>query len=328
MRLVCLPLLLALGSLANAAPSYSVVDTITIAGEPRWDYVAVDSGRHRLYVSHGTQTEVVDTRTDRLIGAVPDTNGVHGIAVADDLGLGFTSNGKDDSVTVFDLATLKPQATIKVGANPDAIVYDAATRRVVTFNGRSRDATVIDARRGEVVGTAAIGGKPEFAQVGRQGRVYFNIEDSHELAVLDIRAVKVTERHSLSPCESPTGLAMDNRQRLYSVCANKLMVISSPDGRVVGQAPIGAGPDGVVWLDGFALSANGRDGTLSLVTESAHGKFATSATIPTALGARTIAADTTTRKLYLPTADFEPAQAGGRPKPIAGTFRVLVLAVP
>jgi len=228
-----LPLLLIAVSVVAAAetPSYEVVDRIAIGGEPRWDYVYVDSGQHRIYVSHGTQTEVIDTQTDKRIGTIFGTAGVHGIAIANDLGLGFTSNGKDNTVTVFELSSLKPRSTLAVGTNPDAIVYDPASQRVVTFNGRSRDATVIDARSGEVVGTVAVGGKPEFAQIGEAGNVYFNVEDTNELAVLDPKAVKLMHRFALGPCESPTGLAIDEKHRTYSVCANKLMVVGSPEGK-------------------------------------------------------------------------------------------------
>lgn len=314
---------LSLGALA-APPSYKVIDKIAIGGEGRWDFVYVDSGQHRLYVSHGGQTEVIDTRTNRLVGTIAGTPGVHGIAVANDLGLGFTSNGRDNSVTVFDLNSLKPRATIKVGDNPDAILYDPATQRVITFNGRSKDATIVDAKRGQVIGTVAIGGKPEVADIGQDGAIYFNIEDTNEVAVLDAQAVKLTQRHSIKPCESPTGLAVDTRHRLYSVCDNNLLVVSSPEGKLLGQAPIGSGPDGVVWLDGYAISSNGGDGTLSIVGESADGKFETVATVSTAVGARTIAADAATHKLYLPTADFKPS-ADGKRQAIADTFAILVV---
>jgi len=309
---------------AFGATSYKVTHAIAINGEARWDYLYTDSAQHRLYLSHGTQTEIIDTQSEKLLATIPDTAGVHGIALAPDLGLGYTSNGKTDSITVFDLATFKTVKTIKVGTNPDAIVYVAQSGRVVTFNGRSKDATVVDAKTGEVLGTVAIGGKPEFAQIDKAGNIHFNIEDTAELASLDPKTMKLTRRISLKPCDSPTGLAIDDQQRLYSVCENKMMIVSGADDKKIAQAAIGSGPDGVAWMDGYAFSANGEDGTLSVV-ETASGKFDTVATVATASGARTIAADAAAHKLYLPTSDFKPAADGGRRQGVAGTFRILVV---
>jgi YVTN family beta-propeller protein len=323
--ILCLFALPAVIGTALAAPTYKVSNTIAISGEARWDYLYMDSEQHRLYVSHGKQTEVIDTQTNKMVGTIADTAGVHGIAVANDLGLGFTSNGRDNSVSVFDLTTLKTSNTVKVGTNPDAIVYVQQSHRVVTFNGRSKDATVIDAKTGTVVGTVEIGGKPEFAQIDKSGNIFFNIEDTSELAVLDPVALKLTHRYPLKPCDSPTGLAIDDQQRLYSVCDNKMMVISAHDGKLISHVAIGSGPDGVAWLDGAAISANGADGTISVVGENADGKFQPLSTIATATGARTIAADPATHKLYLPTSDFKPAVNGGRREGIADTFRILVL---
>jgi YVTN family beta-propeller protein len=324
-NILCLLALPIAISSAFAAPAYKVSDAIAVGGDARWDYLYMDSAQHRLYVSHGKQTEVIDTQSNKVIGTIADTAGVHGIAVADDLGLGFTSNGKDNTVTVFDLATLKVNNTVKVGTNPDAIVYVPQSHRVVTFNGRSKDATVVDAKTGTVVGTVEIGGKPEFAQVDKSGNVFFNVEDSSELAVLDPVALKLTHRYSIKPCDSPTGLTIDDQQRLYSVCENKMMVVSAHDGKLIAHATIGSGPDGVAWLDGAAISANGADGTISVVSEGPDGKFQAVSTIPSTIGARTIAADPVTHKLYLPTSDFKPAVNGGRREGIPDTFRILVL---
>jgi len=323
------PWLLALPLLAHAAPpSLATLAPIAIGGEARWDYPSVDDAAHRLYLSHATQVEVVDTRTGRLVGTVPDTPGVHGIAVAADLGLGFASDGRADTVTVFDLATLKVRATIPVGHGPDAILYDAASHRVMTFNATSRDVTLIDAAKGAVVATVPAGGKPEFADAGADGLVWFNVEDSNEMAVLDPVAARIVKRIALGPCEGPSGLAYDGHANHYAVCDNGQMAIVDADGRVVGRPSIGAGPDGVAWLDGAAFSANGRDGTISVVRETRPGHFETVETIPTAAGARTIAADRSAHRLYLPTAQFEPAVEGQRRKGIAGTLRVLVLEKP
>jgi DNA-binding beta-propeller fold protein YncE len=320
------PLLLACPLLAAAAtPTLKEVDRIHIGGEARWDYLTVDSAAHRLYVSHATQTEVIDTRTDQLVGTIADTAGVHGIAIAADLGLGFISDGKADAVTVFDLATLKTRSTVAVGNNPDAILYDPASHRVMTFNGKSHDVTLIDPTQGTVVATVAVGGKPEFAQPGAQGRVWLNVEDTNEMVELDPAQGKVVRRVPLAPCDSPSGLAVDARQRHYAVCENRQMVIVAPDGKVLGRPPIGAGSDGVAWMDDAAWSANGQDGTISVVRETKPGHFETTETIPTAAGARTIAADPATHRLYLPTAELQPAVAGARRAGVPGTFYVLVL---
>ncbi len=319
-------LLLALPFLAHAAaPSLKEVARIQIGGEARWDYLTIDSAAHRLYVSHATQTEVIDTQTNKLVGTIADTAGVHGIAIADDLGLGFISDGKADTVTVFELASLKTRSTIHVGSNPDAILYDPASRRLMTFNGKSRDVTLIDAAQGTVIAMIAAGGKPEFAQLGADGHVWFNVEDTNEMAELDPVQGKIVRRVALAPCDSPSGLAVDDRHRHYAVCENKQMVIVAPDGKVLGRSPIGAGADGVAWMDGAAWSANGRDGTISVVHETAPGRFKTTETIPTAAGARTIAADPATHRLYLPTADLQPATAGSRPVGVPGSFYILVL---
>jgi YVTN family beta-propeller protein len=320
------PWLLALPLVANAAaPSLKEVGRIPIAGEARWDYLTIDSAAHRLYVSHGTQTEVIDTQANQLVGTLTDTAGVHGIAIAADLGLGFISDGKADSVTVFDLATLKVKTTIAVGANPDAILYDAASHRVMTFNGKSRDVTLIDAAQGTVLATVPAGGKPEFAQPGADGLVWFNVEDTNEMAVLDPAQAKIVRRVALAPCDSPSGLAVDDRQRHFAVCENKQMVVVGADGKVLGRPPIGAGADGVAWMDGAAWSANGRDGTISVVRETRPGVFKTVETIATAAGARTIAADPATHRLYLPTAELQPAVAGARRVGVPGSFYILVL---
>ena len=320
------PWLVALPLLAHAAaPSLKEVARIPVGGEARWDYLTIDSAAHRLYVSHATQTEVIDTQTNRLVGTIADTAGVHGIAIAADLGLGFISDGKADAVTVFELASLKVRTSLHVGSNPDAILYDPASHRLMTFNGKSKDVTLIDAVHGSVIATVAAGGKPEFAQPGADGLVWFNVEDTNEMAALDPAQGKIVRRVALAPCDSPSGLAVDAQHRHYAVCENRQMAIVAPDGRVLGRPPIGAGSDGVAWMDGAAYSANGQDGTISVVRETTPGHFTTTETIPTAPGARTIAADPATHRLYLPTADLQPAVAGARRAGVPGSFYILVL---
>ena len=319
-------LLLAIPFVAFAAPTLKEVDRIQVPGQTRWDYLTIDSAAHRLYVSHATVTDVIDTQSDKVVGTIQETLGVHGIAIAGDLGIGFISNGKADTVTVFDLKTLKMTSTIKVGANPDAILYDPSSKRVMTFNGKSKDVTVVDAVKRMVVATVPIGGKPEFAQLGDAGKVWFNVEDTNEMAVLDPATARLVRRFSIAPCVSPSGLAVDEQLRMYAVCDNKQMVVVDANDRVLARPPIGAGSDGVAWLDGAAWSANGDDGTISVVAETTPGHFETLATIPSEAGARTIAADPATHRLYLPTAQLAPAVKGAEHRTaMPGTFHILVL---
>ncbi|HVO98017.1 MAG TPA: YncE family protein [Bryobacteraceae bacterium] len=312
-----------------AAPTYKVVNKIKVGGATRWDYAYLDSTNHRLYVSHATQTEVIDTTTDKVVGTIPDTKGVHGIAIANDLGKGFTSDGGDNDVTVFDIKTLKVLGKIKTGQNPDAIIYEPVTHRVFTFNGRSSDSTAIDAKTNNVI-TASIpvGGKPEFAQVDGKGHVFANIEDKNEIIVVDAANALVSKRYSIAPCDGPSGLAIDPKKSiLYSVCGNKMMIVSDPStGKVLATPATGPGTDGVAFDDGFAFSANGGDGTITMVDD----KFQVVATIPTTRGARTIAADQKAHKLYLPAAEFGPPAPDkdgkkGRPQPLPDSFQIVVL---
>jgi DNA-binding beta-propeller fold protein YncE len=316
-----------------APPSYKIVDKIKVGGEGGWDYIYVDSAAHRAYSSHATKAVVIDTATNKVVGEIPDTPGIHGIAVAEDLGRGFTSNGRENMVTIFDLKTLAVISKVPVnGRNPDAIIYEPVSKRVFTFNGASHDATSIDAKTGKVLATIPLDGKPEFAQVDGKGHVYVNNEDNNEIYELDAEKNTVIKHYSIAPCESPSGLALDRaKRRLYSVCENKVMVISDPDaGKVLGTAPIGTGADGVAFDEGYAFSPNGRDGTMTIVGESSPGKFEAMATIQTQLSARTIGLDPKTHKIYLPAAQFGPPEEGkdgkkGRPSIIPGSFQILVL---
>ncbi len=320
-----------------AAPTYKVVSKIKIGGGGRWDYAYLDSANHRLYVSHGTQTEVIDTTTDKLVGTIPGTNGVHGIAIADDLNRGFTSDGADNDVTVFDTKTLKiltnvgSSGKIKTGQNPDAIIYEPVSHRIYTFNGRSKDATAIDAKTGDVITSSIpVGGKPEFAQIDGKGHIYVNIEDKNEIIEIDAKSGIVSKHFSIAPCDGPSGLAIDPKARLYSVCGNKMMVVSdAATGKVLATPEIGAGPDGVAFDDGYAFSANGRDGNITMVGETSPGKFEPVATIQTQPLARTIAADSKAHKLYLPTVETgPPAEKDGkqvRNPPVPDSFEILVV---
>jgi DNA-binding beta-propeller fold protein YncE len=327
--------ILAVTSAAVSAtgPGYHVVRKLHLGGEGRWDYPTVDSAGRRLYLSRSTHVTVVDIDSGRIVGNIPDTSGVHGIAVAPDLNRGFTSNGGSDTSTIFDLKTLRVLGRVKTGDGPDAILYDPATGRVFTFNGRSGDATVFDASSGKVLGTIALGGRPEFAATDDKGMVYVNIEDKGEVAEIDSRKLRVTNRYSLAPCNNPTAMAIDAAHgRVFSGCRNRIMtVLDTKTGRVIGTVPIGRGVDGAGFdpVTGLIFSSNG-EGSLTVIRESSPGRFVVAGSVRTQVGARTMAIDTKTHYIYLPTAEFaSPPQftrprPGKRPKIVAGSFAVLV----
>ena len=326
-------LVIAVSALA-APPTYKIADKIKVGGEGGWDYVYVDSAAQRLYASHATKAIVIDLASGKVVGEIADTQGIHGIAIAPDLGRGFTSNGRENSVTIFDSKTLKVISKVMVpGKNPDSIIYEPVSKRIFTFNGGSKDATSIDAKTGMVLATFPVDGKPEFSQVDGKGHIYVNNEDKAEIYEIDAQKNAVLKHYSIAPCEAPSGLALDNaKRRLYSVCENKLMIISNPDtGKVLGMAPIGAGADGVAFDDGYAYSSNGVDGNMTIVGETSPGKFEIVGTMPTQRSARTIGSDPKTHKLYLPAAELGPAPETkdgkkGRAALIPDTFSILVLA--
>jgi DNA-binding beta-propeller fold protein YncE len=320
---------------AFAPAQYQIKQKYVLGGEGGWDYLTFDPAGKRLFISRGTHVMVVDPYKGSVVGDIPDTAGVHGIALAQDLGKGFTSNGRDNSVTVFDLKTLKETARIKIeGKNPDAIIYDPASHRVFTFNGGSKDATVIDAAKGTVVGTVPLDGRPEFAAADGAGIVFVNIEDKNELTSIDARKAAVVKSWPLAPCEEPSGLAMDQKhRRLFAGCGNKLMTVVNADtGKVVTTVPIGEGVDANSFdpETQLAFSSNGRDGTLTVVHEDSPDKFSVVENATTQKFARTMALDTTNHDVYEVTAEIEeapPAKEGERPrrsmKP--GTFTLLVV---
>ena len=320
---------------AAAVPEYKVLDKATLGGEGGWDLLSVDGAAHRLYVARATRVMVVDTDGVKLVGEVPDTAGVHGVAIASDLGRGFTSNGRTSSSTIFDLKTLKPVGEAKTGENPDEIVYDPSTHRVFAFNGRSHDVTVIDARDGKVAATIPLGGKPELAVADGKGSVFVNLEDKGEVVAIDAGALKVRAHWPLAPCEEPTGLAIDvAHRRLFSACGNKMMaVVDADSGRVVTTVPTGGGADGAAFDPDrqLAFIPNGADGTLTVVREVSPDKFEVVQTLPTQRGARTITLDPRTHRLFLVTAQFGPPPSPTpelpRPRPamVPGTFQVLVV---
>src|SRR5579864_8952840 len=309
-------------SLSAAEPQYQLKQKFVIGGDGGWDYLTYDAAGKRLFISRGTRVQVVDPAKGTVIAEIPDTPGVHGIALAHDLGKGFTSNGRENTVTVFDLKTLKETSRIKLeGAeNPDAILYDPASKRVFTFNGRSKNSTVIDAANGTRVATIPLDGKPEFAAADGKGMVYVNIEDKSELTSIDAKKAAVVNTWPLTGCEEPSGLAMDRKhRRLFAGCHNKVMaVVNADDGKVVATVPIGQGVDanGFDPVHELAFSSNG-DGTLTVVHEDSPDKFRVVQNAETQRGARTMAIDTNNHDIYLVTAEIEeqpPADGETRPR--------------
>jgi YVTN family beta-propeller protein len=316
---------------------YAVSSQWKIGGPGGWDLLAVDEGLRRLYLSRSDRVVVLDADNGKVVGEIPHTDGVHGIAIAADLGHGYTSNGKSNSVTVFDLKTLKPIKEVKIdGQNPDVILYDQGKSRVYIFNGRSNDASVIDAKTFEPIGKVALGGKPEFAVSDGHGRMYVNIEDKAELAVVDESALKVVATWPLESCEEPTGLAFDDaHHRLFSVCQNeKLVVTDSKDGHRVASVAIGKGPDGAAFdaSRGLVFSSNGAAGTLTIVHEDDPEHFHVVDNLATQKSARTLTLDAKTHRLFLPAAEFgaTPAPTAEQPHPrptmVPDTFTVLVVS--
>jgi YVTN family beta-propeller protein len=328
--------LAAAGAAAQAqATNYHVASKVKLGREGGWDYLIVDTAGHRVFMSRGTHTLVVDAKTDSVVGDIQDTPGVHGIAFAYDLGRGYTSNGRDSSITVFDLKTLAPVARVHTsGVNPDAIVYDDFSHRVFAFNGRSGDATAIDAATNTVAGTVPLGGKPEFAVVDGKGSLWVNIEDKSEIARLDTKTLAVTNRFALAPCEEPSGLAMDRAsRRLFTVCSNKMMAIVDADGgKVVTTVPTGDGTDAAGFdpATKLAFASNG-EGTLTVVHEDTPNTAHVVQSVTTQRGARTMALDPQTHIVYAVTADFgpPPAPTADRPRPrptmIPDSFTLLVI---
>jgi DNA-binding beta-propeller fold protein YncE len=313
-----------------AGPSgYHVIKSIPVAGDTGWDYLLVDSDARRVYVSRGTHVVVLNADTYEVVGDILDTQGVHGIALAPDLGRGFTSNGRANTATIFDLKTLKTLGTVNTGKNPDAIVYDGVTKRVFTLNGASKDTTAFTAADGAVVGTLPLGGKPEFAVADGQGNIYVNIEDTSELVQFDAKTLKELHRWPLKPAEGPSGLAMDlKHRRLFSGCDGKMMPVTDADsGKIVATIAIGDGVDATAFDPGtqLAFSSNG-EGTLTVAHEDSPDKYSVVENVPTKKSARTMGLDLKTHNVFLPAADFDAPAAGerrGKMKP--GSFVLLVV---
>jgi DNA-binding beta-propeller fold protein YncE len=333
---VCVLLLSVAG--AYAAPqgsTYKVIRRIPVGGEGGWDYLRVDPDAHRLYVSRGTHMMVIDEVSGKVIGDITNTKGVHGIALATDLGRGFTSNGQANTVTIVDLKTLKPISEVKLtGENPDSIIYDPGTKRVFTFNGRTANATALDANSGQVVGTVALGGKPEEPALDGKGNVFVNIEDKNEMVVFDAKTLAIKNRWPLAPCEGPSALAMDTaHRRLFVACEKVMVVVNADTGKIVASPPIGNGADG----NGFdpatgLLFASCGEGIVSILHQDSADKYSVVGNVKTQFGARTMDVDRKTHHVFTVTADFKAAAAPTpdnprpRPQPIAGSFVILELA--
>src|SRR5579863_2032177 len=317
-RALCLSAVLSLVvSPAAAAPaeSYSIVKKITIPGEGSWDYLAVDESARRLYVSHGTQVEVIDVDSEAVVGNIPKTPGVHGIAIAPESGRGFVSNGQSSTVTIFDLKTLKTIAEVPTGKKPDAIIYDPATSRVFAFNGGSKSATVIEAKDGKVAGTIDLGGGPEFAAADGNGYVYNNLEDESLVLKINSRTLKVEQRWPTAPCTSPSSMAIDREnRRLFIGCRSKVMAVMNADtGQIVTTLPIGDHVDATSFdVDTRLIFNSNGEGTVTVIHQESPDKYSIAETVKTLPRAKTSALDPKTHQLFLSTAE-------------SGQFEVLVV---
>jgi YVTN family beta-propeller protein len=318
------------------AQQYKEVNRISFPGDTGWDYLFADSESRQLYVSHGNEVEIVDLDSQKPAGKIVGLDRIHGIGVADGLNRGFISDGGANVVVIFDTKTHAELQRVKTGTNPDGIVYDSYSKRVFAFNGRSEDATVIDAATGKVDGTIPLGGKPEFPVSDGKGNLYANIEDKSEIVRINPKTMQVEKRWALAPCAEPSGLAIDtSNNRLFSVCSNKKMaVVDGSSGKVITTVPIGEGPDAVVFdaAKDLIFSSNGQDGTVTIIKEESPDEYSVVETATTEKSARTVALDSKTHILYLSAAQFGTAPAGTsdnphpRPKIVPGSFHVLIVA--
>ena len=319
---------------AFAAEGYKVINKIKIGGSGGWDYLTLDSPARRLYLSHGSTVEVVDVNAGKVVGQITQLHGVHGIAVAPEVSKGFISNGQSNSVTVFDLKTLAKLGEPATGQNPDSICYEPKTQRVFTFNGKSNDSTAIDVKTNAIIKTFPVGDKPEFCVVDGAGKLYANIETTSEVVEIDAAKPAVTRRASLAPCEGPTGLAIDTKnKKLFSACGNRMMAVTDiASMKVIATPEVGPGTDGAGFDSGsgLAFSSNGGDGTLTIV-KAVNGKYTAVDTVQTARGARTMAVDEKLHRVYLLGAEFGPVpepkagQKKGRAPIIPDSFHVMVI---
>ena len=326
-----LTLLLSLAALAvaRADSQYHLLKEIPVGGDGGWDYLSVDSAAHQLYVSHATKVVVIDVDTDTIIGEITNTPGVHGLAPAPDLGRGFVSCGREDKCAIVDLKTLQTISKVETEKNPDGMLYDPARQEIYMFNHTGGSATVIDTKAGKVIATIPVGGKLEFGAVDtKAGRVFVNVEDKSEVAVIDTKTHTVTNRWPIAPGEEPTGMAFDEKtHRLFLGCGNKLMVMmDSTSGKVLASVPIGDGVDANAFDPETKLAfASCGDGTTTIAHEDGD-KLTVVQTLKTEKGARTMTIDPKTHRIYLGAAKYEEAASPGqkRPKMLPGSFKILV----
>jgi DNA-binding beta-propeller fold protein YncE len=318
----------------SASPSgYKLVKKVTLGGTGGWDYLEVDPATHRLFISRGTHVIVVDPDQGKIIGDIADTQGVHGIALADEFNKGFTSNGRTSDASFFDLASLKVFGSAKTEKNPDAIIYDPFSKRVFAFNGGADSSTAIDGATGQTVSSFPLGGGPEFAATDGKGKIFVNLEDKSSLVKFDAKTLKIENTWPLAPCESPSGLAIDAAHEILVVgCHNKLMAfVDGNTGKVIGTVPIGQGVDANRFdpVTGYAFASCG-DGTLTIAHEDSPSKFSLVEMIQTQRGARTMALDYATHAVYLVTADFGPTPEATKDNPhprptiVPDTFTLLI----
>ncbi len=312
---------------AQKTHDYKVAATYHIASSGGWDYIAVNDGK--IYVSHGTQVNILNEATGDSVGIIPNTQGVHGIAFNEAMGRGYTSNGRSNNVTVFDLKTNAVITQIATGENPDAIMYDTYTKTIITCNGRSKNLSVIDAGTNTLTATIDVGGKPETAVSDEKGMLYVNIEDKNEIVAVDLKSAKVTQRWSLNGAEGPTGLCYDKTtKRLFAGCDKLLVVMDATNGKIVDKIAIGDGCDGVAFdpKNKIIYTSNGGDGNMTAVKELSANKYALLGNFATKRGGRTITIDEKTGTVFIPAADYDATQtANGRPRMIPGTFQILVV---
>lgn len=301
---------LSLAALAQSASGYKVVKTWKLGGNGGWDYLTVDSDGRRIFIARADRVMVVDEDSGKLLAEIPDTPGVHGVALAPEFGRGFISAGGEDMVTIFDLKSLKVLSKVKVGTRPDAIVYDPFTKRVFTFNAKSNDTTAVDAAKGEVVGKIALGGKPEFAASDEKGTMFVNVEDTSEIVAFDPQKLVVKSRWKLAGCEEPTGLALDKKnRRLFAGCGGnkKMAIVDADSGKVLAMPNIGEGCDATAFDAGQnSAFASAGDGTITVIREDSPDKFSVAETVKTQDRARTMALDPKTHELFTVTAKVLP----------------------
>lgn len=329
-------LLLSLLALTSAAHAeYHLVSKIQVGGDGGWDYLEPDPVARRLYVTHKDHVVVIDMDSLQVVGDIPDSPGMGGVAIARDLNRGFTANGAEDMIGVFALDTLKPigkwQAT---GKRPNQIAYEPTTHRVFSFNSTGRNITVFDAKTGKVLSTLAVDGRTEFYAMDGKGMIYDSLEDKATVIAIDAKAMKVVATYSVAPNEEPAGTTMDPKtRRIFVACHSKsFLVLNADSGKILASFPIGEGNDAAKFDPGLKLAfASNGDGTLAVVHEDGNDKFSLVQTVQTEPGARTMAVDAKTHRVFLPSADFipPPAASADNPKPrrsmVPGSFRVLVL---